>query len=33
VSVLSPKRMEVTGEFTARGGITTRVSAVHGEAG
>ena len=33
VSVLSPKRMEVTGEFTARGGITTRVSAVHGEGG
>ncbi len=30
VSVLDPKRMEVTGLFTARGGITTRVTAVHG---
>jgi len=26
---LSPKKMEVTGEFTARGGISTRVSAVY----
>jgi len=31
VSVLSPKRMEVSGVFTARGGIQTRVTAVHGE--
>ena len=29
VAVLAPKRMEVTGDFTARGGITTRVSAVY----
>ena len=29
VSVLAPKRMEVTGDFTARGGITTQVSAVY----
>ncbi len=29
VSVLSPKSMTVTGEFTARGGITTSVSAVY----
>jgi 7-cyano-7-deazaguanine reductase len=29
VSVLSPKAMTVTGDFTARGGITTLVSAVH----
>jgi 7-cyano-7-deazaguanine reductase len=28
VSVLEPKFMNVTGEFTARGGITTTVSAV-----
>ena len=28
VAVLEPKFMEVTGDFTARGGITTRVSAV-----
>ena len=27
VSVLSPKAMEVTGEFTSRGGLTTSVSA------
>jgi 7-cyano-7-deazaguanine reductase len=33
VSALSPKQMIVTGEFTSRGGITTRVSAVHGEGG
>ena len=31
VSVLSPKHMEVTGIFTARGGITTRVTATHGD--
>ena len=31
VSVLQPKRMEVVGEFTARGGITTRVSALYEE--
>ncbi len=31
VSVLHPKRMEVVGEFTARGGITTRVSALYEE--
>ena len=30
-SVLKPKRMEVLGEFTARGGITTNVSAVYEE--
>lgn len=28
VAVLEPKFMEVTGDFTARGGITTKVSAV-----
>ncbi len=28
VAVLSPKFMEVTGDFTARGGITARVTAV-----
>jgi len=28
VSVLEPKYMEVTGDFTARGGITTKVTAV-----
>ena len=27
--VLQPKQMEVCGEFTARGGITTRVKAVY----
>ena len=27
VQVLSPKSMEVTGEFTSRGGLTTNVSA------
>jgi len=27
VAVVSPKQMKVTGDFTARGGITTRVSA------
>jgi 7-cyano-7-deazaguanine reductase len=27
--VLKPKRMEITGEFTARGGITTRARAVY----
>ena len=31
VAVLDPKHMEVSGEFTARGGITTRVSAVYEE--
>lgn len=31
VEVLKPKRMEITGEFTARGGITTRVTAIFGE--
>jgi len=31
VSVLNPRRMVVTGEFTARGGITTTVSAVYEE--
>lgn len=29
VAVLDPKQMEVTGDFTARGGITTRVTAVY----
>ena len=29
VAVLDPKRMEVTGDFTARGGITTKVTAVY----
>jgi 7-cyano-7-deazaguanine reductase len=29
VAVLDPKFMEVTGEFTARGAITTKVAAVH----
>lgn len=28
VAVLEPKYMEVTGDFTARGGITTKVTAV-----
>ena len=28
VAVLEPKYMEVTGDFTARGGITTQVTAV-----
>lgn len=28
VQTVSPKRMEVVGDFTARGGITTRVTAV-----
>jgi 7-cyano-7-deazaguanine reductase len=31
VVVLKPKRMEVTGEFTARGGITTTVTATFGD--
>ena len=31
VAVLEPKFMEVTGDFTARGGITTKVSAVFEE--
>jgi 7-cyano-7-deazaguanine reductase len=29
VAVLEPARMEVVGEFTARGGITSRASAVY----
>jgi len=29
VQILEPKRMEVSGEFTARGGITTCVTAVY----
>ena len=29
VAVLTPRWMEVTGEFTARGGITTQVTAVY----
>jgi len=29
VAVLEPKFMEVTGDFTARGGITTKVTAVY----
>jgi 7-cyano-7-deazaguanine reductase len=29
-AVLKPKRIEITGEFTARGGITTRVTAAFG---
>ena len=28
---LAPKQMEVSGEFTARGGISTRVSAIYEE--
>jgi 7-cyano-7-deazaguanine reductase len=31
VAVLKPKRMEVIGDFSPRGGITTRVSAVFEE--
>jgi 7-cyano-7-deazaguanine reductase len=31
VGVLSPRRMTVTGEFTARGGITTTVTAAYPE--
>ncbi|UCH22970.1 MAG: NADPH-dependent 7-cyano-7-deazaguanine reductase QueF [Deltaproteobacteria bacterium] len=31
VSKLDPKWMEITGAFTSRGGITTRVSAVYDE--
>lgn len=31
VAVLEPKYMEVTGDFTARGGITTRATAVYEE--
>ena len=31
VAVLEPKYMEVTGDFTARGGITTKVTAVFEE--
>ncbi len=29
VGLLDPKRMEVTGDFTARGGITTTVTAIY----
>ena len=29
VAVLEPKHMEVSGDFTARGGITTKVTAVY----
>jgi 7-cyano-7-deazaguanine reductase len=29
VTVIAPKRMEVVGEFTARGGITSTISAVY----
>jgi 7-cyano-7-deazaguanine reductase len=29
VDVLNPKRMEVAGDFTARGGITTKAAAVY----
>jgi 7-cyano-7-deazaguanine reductase len=29
VAALAPKRMEVTGKFTARGGINTNVTAVY----
>jgi 7-cyano-7-deazaguanine reductase len=29
--VFEPKFMEITGDFTARGGITTQVTAVYGE--
>ena len=32
VAVLDPKMMEVTGEFTARGGVSSTVTAVYGEA-
>lgn len=31
VQTLKPKRMEVTGEFTSRGGLTTTVCARHGD--
>jgi len=31
VEVLKPKQMEITGEFTARGGLSTRATAVYGE--
>lgn len=31
VEVLKPKRIEITGDFTTRGGITTRVTAIFGE--
>jgi 7-cyano-7-deazaguanine reductase len=31
VSILAPQRMEVTGDFTPRGGITTRVVATYEE--
>ncbi len=31
VEACAPRRMELEGAFTARGGITTTVTAVHGE--
>lgn len=31
VSILEPQRMEVIGDFTPRGGITTRVAAIYEE--
>ena len=31
VSVLEPKQMEVIGDFTARGGMTSRISAIYEE--
>lgn len=31
VETLKPKKMEITGEFTARGGITTRARAAYGD--
>lgn len=31
VAILKPKQMEITGEFTARGGLTTRARAVYGD--
>lgn len=31
VEALKPKRMEIIGEFTARGGITTRARAAYGD--
>ena len=31
VDMLEPERMEVVGEFTARGGITTKVTAIYEE--
>ncbi|MFC1514505.1 preQ(1) synthase [Candidatus Omnitrophota bacterium] len=31
VAVLKPRRMEITGEFTSRGGITNKVTASYGK--